>query len=187
MSFFFTTEFRSHASSKRRGYILLLTILVTSILLAVGLGISTISIKEVALSAFLRDSERALAAATNGAECALFWDRSWEQNGLTYTIFATGTVGTMYNPPANWDTLAECNDITLSSVPATGWSVTTTETPTVSGTTEFSLLFADGTCADIRVVKEGDTQTTIVSDGYNTCDVAAPRRTQREIAVFTSF
>ncbi|MEK7118542.1 MAG: hypothetical protein AAB869_02920, partial [Patescibacteria group bacterium] len=82
----------------KTGYILLLTLLVISILLAIGFGIYAISIKEVVLSSFLRDSEKALAAADRGAECALYWDRSFPQNGMPYTIFATGT---SYTSPSN--------------------------------------------------------------------------------------
>ncbi|OGZ08358.1 MAG: hypothetical protein A3C93_02735 [Candidatus Lloydbacteria bacterium RIFCSPHIGHO2_02_FULL_54_17] len=167
------------------GYILLLTILVVSILLAVGLGVSAISIKEITLSAFLRDSEKALAAATNGAECALYWDRAWPQNSLQYTIFATGTLGVLYNSPPNWDTVASCNGVLLAT--GASWQNPVPLPDASKGITTFSLGFPDGSCVDVRVTKEGDALTTIISDGYNTCNVAMPRRTQREIAVFTSF
>ena len=55
-----------HAQKKKGGYILLLTLLIISILLAISLGIFAISLKETTLSSFLRDSEKALAAADRG-------------------------------------------------------------------------------------------------------------------------
>lgn len=170
-------------SGPASGYILILTLLVISILLAVGFGISAISIKEVVLSSFLRDSERALAAASSGVECALYWDRSAPQNGMQYTIFATGTGFTTVPGLSR----AVCDEgytgVPPQQLLLAGWDVDTT---TGTGTTAFSLDFADGTCVDVTVVKVGNESTTVIGDGYNTCTVALPRRTQREIAVFTN-
>ncbi|OGZ07106.1 MAG: hypothetical protein A3D65_00645 [Candidatus Lloydbacteria bacterium RIFCSPHIGHO2_02_FULL_50_13] len=166
------------------GYILILTLLVISILLAVGFSISALSTKEVILASFLRDSERALAAAVSGAECALYWDRApspaTPKLGLTYTIFATGTSYT--NPPNLLNAVCH-NGTSEQQLLLSDWEVDTT---VGTGTTMFSLEFTDGTCADILVTKVGNESTTIVSDGYNTCTVALPRRTQREIAVFSN-
>jgi len=166
-----------HATKKEGGYILLLTLLVISILLAVGFGIYDITQREVRLSSFLRDSGKALAAADRGAECALYWDRSTGPllNGLPYTIFATGTNYTSPNLSN-----VNCDGINFSA----GWTVTKTS---ATGTTVFNLPFADGTCVDVTVIKAGNESTTVIGDGYNTCNAALPRRTQREIAVSTNF
>lgn len=166
-----------HEQEANRGYILLLTLLVISILLAISFGIYVIGLKEITLSSFLRDSEKALVAADHGAECALYWDRSYPQNGMPYTIFATSTEY-MYPPSIN---NASCAGTTLYGSP--GWNVTITA---ATGTTAFSLNFADGSCVDVTVVKVGDQTTSIIGDGYNSCNVALPRRTQREISVFTN-
>ena len=172
------------------GYILLLTLLIISILLAMSFGIYTISIKEIVLASFLRDSQQAFAAASSGAECALYWDRVPSllnpQLGITYTIFATGTIPTLYQIPSNLSN-AVCNNgqsnIQLSLISVTGWTVTTTVT---TGTTAFLLNFSNGSCVDVVVTKTGNESTLVVSDGYNTCDTTFPRRTQREIVVFTN-
>lgn len=166
-------------SRLQTGYILLLTLLVISILLAIGFGIYAISVKEVVLSSFLRDSEKALAAADRGAECALYWDRSFPQNGMPYTIFATGT---SYTYPSNIAD-AVCNNGQSNVRLSLAWTVKTT---VATGTTAFSLDFSDGTCVDVEVTKVGDESTLVIGDGYNTCDVTLPRRSQREIAVFTN-
>ena len=169
---------KSAMRNSTTGYILLLTILVISIVLAIGLGMYGISVREVVRSSFLRDSAKALAAATDGAECALYWDLSYPQNGMPYTIFATGTSHT--DPPNV--AAAVCNNgqnnVSLSSV----WTVNTIGATT---TTAFLLNFSDGTCVDVTVLKAGTGVTKVVSDGYNTCNVVAPRRTQREVEVTT--
>ncbi|MDO8520574.1 MAG: hypothetical protein Q7S52_00480 [bacterium] len=173
------------------GYILILTLLVISILLAVAFGISALSVKELILASFLRDSERALAAAVSGAECALYWDRTpspvTPKLGLTYTIFATGTSYTSHPKLPN----AVCNNgESNQQLFISNWDV---DTEMGTGTTMFSLEFKDGTCADVVVTKVGNESTTVISDGYNiydmsnpvvTCDTDVPRRTEREIAVF---
>ncbi|OGZ12019.1 MAG: hypothetical protein A2942_02225 [Candidatus Lloydbacteria bacterium RIFCSPLOWO2_01_FULL_50_20] len=177
--------FQRTQRSKRKngGYILLLTLLVISILLAVSTGISGISIREIVLSSFLRDSAKAFSAADRGAECALFWDRSVPQNGMPYTIFATGTVGILYDYSSNLSAAVCNNGQANMQLSASNWVVTSDAT---SGTTKFSLNFSDGTCVDVTVIKVGLESTTIIGDGYNTCTLELPRRTQREIVVFTN-
>jgi hypothetical protein len=178
MSNFFHTSHRKQ--EKEQGYILLLALLVTSIILAVGFGIYNITLREVVLSTFLRDSAKALTAADRGVECALYWDRSSgiPPNTLPYTIFATGTIPTYYSYPDL--TGVRCNSVNITST----WTHTETAQ---NGRTEFSLAFGDGTCVDVVVIKTGDQSTAIIGSGYNTCDPDARRRTQREIAVFTTF
>lgn len=60
----------------RRGFTLLVAVLVVSIVLAIGLSILTITLKEYILSNVARESAIALNAADAGMECALYWDRA---------------------------------------------------------------------------------------------------------------
>jgi hypothetical protein len=85
------------------GYILLLSVLVVSIILAISFSIYSISIKEVILSSYLRDSQQAFAVADRGLECVLEWDVPYrtplDYHGVSvdtfrWTIFATTTVVT---------------------------------------------------------------------------------------------
>ncbi len=169
-----------------KGFILLIAVLVSSIILAISLGIYSLSIKEVILASFLKQSSRAFGAADRGIECALYWDRAVPQNGMPYTIFSTSTTYTTI-PPATLDN-ALCDvsrlDDPTASPTGTGWNVV--NTPTV-GTTQFTLTYPDNTCAEVSVIKEGVTKTTIISNGYNTCDAANERRTQRTIQVTGNF
>ena len=67
-------------TQRRRGFTLLIAVLVVSIILAIGLSILTITLKEFILSGIARESALAFAAADAGMECAFYWDRSSEGN-----------------------------------------------------------------------------------------------------------
>ncbi|GMU74464.1 MAG: hypothetical protein AMXMBFR44_6610 [Candidatus Campbellbacteria bacterium] len=47
--------------------------------------------------------------------------------------------------------------------------------------TTFDLSFPDGTCGLVEVYKDDVASTTIISRGYNTCDVDNPRRLERAV------
>lgn len=67
--------------------------------------------------------------------------------------------------------------------PATGWDAVSgwdVATSTRSATTTFDLLFENGRCATVQVAKNL-TNTTIVSRGYNSCNLSDPRRVERAI------
>lgn len=163
-----------------RGYALLLSILIINIILAMSLGIFSISLKELQLAAFLRDSQKAFGAADRAMECSLYWDRAYPQNGITppETIFATSSA---YVRPTNLNS-AVCDGQQLNNVPVSQWNVTTT---IATGTTSFLLNFVDGTCSMVTVVKDA-ISTTLTSNGYDTCAANNPRKTQRTIQVTTN-
>ncbi len=70
--------------NKDKGYTLLFSMLLTSLILAIGVSILGISRKELALSTSSRDSQTALFAADAGMDCALYLD--------TKGTFATSTL-----------------------------------------------------------------------------------------------
>ncbi len=182
------SKFFTNQQQKKGGFILLLSVLIASIILAISLGVYALSIKEVILASFLRDSALAFGAADRAIECTLYWDRSAPQNGMPYTIFSTSTPEYVTIPPGTLDT-AVCDTQRLDNSAAppagTGWSVT--NIPVNTGTTQFSLKYPDNTCADVTVFKESNSTTTIVSNGYNNCDPNSPRRIQRSIEVQGNF
>ncbi|TSC86137.1 MAG: hypothetical protein G01um10148_643 [Parcubacteria group bacterium Gr01-1014_8] len=69
---------------KSRGFTLLLSALIASLSLALGLAIVTIARKSVILSSIGRDSQFAFYAADTGAECALYWD-------IRHELFSTSS------------------------------------------------------------------------------------------------
>lgn len=61
-------------NSNERGFTLLISIIISSLILAIGLSILNITLKEFILSSIARESEYAFYAADAGMECALYWD-----------------------------------------------------------------------------------------------------------------
>lgn len=57
------------------GFALLLTLLVVTVLISIGVSILSLSITQVRLASNARDSEVAFHAANAGLECALYWRR----------------------------------------------------------------------------------------------------------------
>ena len=151
--------------------------LVISIILAISFGIYSLSIKQVILASFLKNSQQAFVAADRAIECALYWDVSYPQNGLPYTAFATSSD---WVAPAAFNTFA-CDGQVVPLLAS--FNNTTLRTPT-EGQTTYSITFSDSTCADVIVGKLND-NTTVTANGYNTC-TANPRRTQRTIQVRSS-
>ncbi len=62
-----------HSHQKQSGFALLMTLIVVSIVLAIGLSLLDITLKQLELSGTARDSEIAFHAAYAGAECAQYW------------------------------------------------------------------------------------------------------------------
>ncbi len=57
-----------------QGFVMLFAALLTSIVLAITIGVANVSYKELLLSSTARDSVYAFYAADTGAECALYFD-----------------------------------------------------------------------------------------------------------------
>jgi len=76
------TIFKNHTreerlvSARKQGFALLVSVLVSSLVLAIGLSIITITLKQLQFSNIGRESEIAFYAADAGMECALYWDYS---------------------------------------------------------------------------------------------------------------
>lgn len=163
-------EKRTHHSSpfslrsrEARGFTLLMAVLVSGILLALGFAIFNIVSKELVLSSSGRESQFAFYAADSGVECALYWD--YKENA-----FSTST-------PIQ----PECSGAVVNDYEVTYDSGSDTYT-TVFG---FSLgENLAGPCVDVTVTRtQNPTRTTLISQGYNTCVTTNPRRIERTIRV----
>lgn len=184
---------------KQNGYVLLLAVLISSIILAMSMGIFAISLKEVALATFARDSVRAFAAASRGLDCAMFADRINKHNAVSF-----GQPKEFYdsrNPITEFTPFVRGNSLSFSNPPEQGlngesWPIpggfncsgqngiiaTTTISGPATGNSEFTLDFGDS-CA-VVIVDKDNILTTFTSNGYSDkCDSTNPRRTQRTIAV----
>lgn len=164
------------------GYTLLFSVLVSSIVLAVGISILTISKKEFLLSSSARESIVAFYAADSGLECGIFNDSSGNFSTTTEIDAKVKCFGEVLINPTK-----DLKD-TFSYVSSESGSV---------GTFTFHVnKTGSSACAVVSVRKyikdylgEDTIFTQIISDGYNlgwnstagTCTDSSPKRVQREI------
>jgi Tfp pilus assembly protein PilX len=123
---------------KNRGFVLLFAMVLSSIILAVALGVTNIALKEVNFSTSGKDANDAFFAADTGVECALFYDKN---------LSVTDPFPT---PP----TSVTCADNPVIFTNTNPWSFI------VSG-----LGSSGNSCAVVNITK--DVLTTIISKGYN--------------------
>ena len=181
---------------RQKGFTLLFAVLVSSLILALGLSIANITLKEVALSGTGRESQFAFYAADTGTECALYWDIKGSN------VFATSSESAATQPtgpfPCVNEDIFSGDAITGSGLGAQvgpPWNsddpqyALNPDTPTLTtATTTFEVIFKpEGYCAIVKVGKYvdqyGDEHTNIDSRGYNTCDLTSTLRTERGLQV----
>ena len=145
-----------------RGFTLLLAVLISSIMLALGFAIYNIVAKDLILSSSGRESQFAFYASDTGIECALYWDGEPDAFSLGSGLDSISCGGA---------------NVPLNSI-YDGVNVVTTT---------FSLSLGEGDtspCANLIVQKFSTPRKTIVeSRGYNTCVLTNPRRIERAIRV----
>lgn len=162
----------------KNGFALLLSLIVTSILLVVGLGVSGVAFREIQLSGFGNQSEIAFYAAETGLECGMYWDKvmapvltdDGDDTNDNASVFVDGSP---VPPPIS------CNSVDITPSPLIDSS---------GDTVEFNLGSGNTPCAEVDVTKIEEAshpgslawaKTTITSTGYNTCDDSDPRRVGR--------
>jgi hypothetical protein len=160
-----------HIKKKRneRGYVLLLSVLISGIILAIAVGIANVTLKGLILASTGKNSQYAFYAADSGGECALYWDIN---GGGAGSVFATSSE----SAPLESGVVCSGQDIAQS------WNVTGA-TPT-SATTEFVVTLTGGGCAQVFVEKtNGGANTSLESHGLNNCSPGASRRVERVLKV----
>lgn len=65
---------KSLYKQRNKGFTLLYSMIVTSVVLAATLSVVTLSLRQLALSSTARESQKAFYAANSAVECALYWD-----------------------------------------------------------------------------------------------------------------
>lgn len=167
-------EKKEGTNSGSGGFTVLYSVLVASLVLILGVAFTNIMIKELRLSASIRDSQFAFYSADSGVECVLYHDIKGTD------VFATSTQSV---PPVS---NIFCNDIDIilgngSDIPP--WTIDATA---VAATTTFQVNYPPPAdyCAIVSVGKsDAGASTRIESRGYNTCDASSPRRVERGIRI----
>ncbi len=164
---------------KEKGFTLLVSIVVTSALLLIGLVVINVAFKQLLISGAGEESQYAFYAADGGTECAVYWDLKGIPTG-TISPFDPSTGGSI-----------TCNGQTISTASQSGaTAVPTLPTGTASligggganRTSIFWLSFTKG-CAIVQVTKNADGTTQVDSRGYNTCDTSSPKRFERGVTL----
>jgi len=140
---------------EQRGVTLLVAVILSSVVLAIGLAIANIVFKELRLSATVRESQEAFYAADSALECALYWD-------LHEGVFSHETEESM----------------NISCADSQVWVVSTGDSVTEDSFHTFSFSDINGNpfCATVEISKDGATgATTIDAFGQNTCASVALR------------
>lgn len=88
----------------KQGVALLMTMLIVSAILAIGLTIASITYKQLVLSSTIRNSTRAFYSADSVLECILYNDK------IRPTLFATSsdTYAHVSNPNTSVGTISDC-------------------------------------------------------------------------------
>lgn len=151
-------------SAQKDGFALLVAVLVSSLVLAVGMSIITITLKQLQFSNIGRESEIAFYAADAGMECALYYDYS--TNGGHFD-FGTGN-STISCMGGN----ININPSTAGSVQTVNFQATWGTAPTVCADVTVKKYFNAGSAVTIDatlgdVCPMGVTCTRTVSKGYN--------------------
>jgi hypothetical protein len=146
---------------EKKGFTLLMSVLIASLILSIGLGISSLILRQLILTASSKESLYAFYSADTGIECALYWD-------VDQASFATSSSSSV---PGS-GVICDGQDI------ATTWNISSSPTQAV---TTFTLTFPPQTHCATVVVTKTQTSSTIESRGYNTCNTSSSRRVERGI------
>lgn len=163
----------------QKGFTLLLSIVITSMLLLVSFVVANISLKQLVLAYAGQESQYSFYNADSGLECAMYWD----SNGDTFATTSPYASKTVTCAGQSVTTNSQ-NDI--PTYPVSTSVVGNTQVPTNLPTSIFRINYTRG-CAIVTVNKYYDVagvyRTLIQSKGYNTCDVNSDRRFERGIKI----
>ncbi len=147
-----------------RGFTLLISIILASVALSIGLALLDISYKQSILASSSKQSQISFYNADAALECALFWDQKQD-------LFND-------NPFSVVD-----GDVTCNEMPVDFSQLRDGSAPTM---TVFTIPCEDGgTAAQVTVYKNnpGEHLNVIYATGYNTCDTENARRIERGLKV----
>lgn len=129
--------------NREKGFVMLYTMILSSIILAISIGILNVALKETNFSISARAANEAFFAADTGAECALYYDR------INNNAFS-GTLDSMQCGLQN-------QNIQLNPIGDGFWSFVVP-----------NLGESERSCAKVTLTRDpSNFSTTIISKGYN--------------------
>ncbi len=180
----------------QKGFSVLFASLVGSLVLAIGLAILSITIKQITLSSAGRESQKAFYAADTGTEFALFLDRGGDNtedcpDGIFPLPGSTSICdvsnhsymfdGVILNINGGINGPSATMGIDSDGVDVNGFEYTTTVIRV-----ERTYIQNNPICFDVYITKRSNdsnvtVSTEIESRGYSTCNVSAANRFERAI------
>ena len=183
-------------SKSSAGFALLYAVLLTSVVLTVGLGLSSILRKQIILSSTGAASQQAYYAANTAKECIIQWGFNGyyaaDDPGTILRVFGSwvrvagpdGELTYRYDPPDSSDNEIYCGDGVALTVPEPSANNDGSSDPNYL----FRLFFFDefeinGTCAQAVFESRPGNKSKVTATGYNLdCDnIDNPRRVERQI------
>lgn len=144
----------------QRGFTLLIALVLTSVVLAVGVALLDIAYKQILLASSARQSQYAFYNADSALECTLYYDQK-------ISAF-------YYNESQNIPLICDGRAVT---------NYAESQTSSVR-TTVFSLTCpGGGISANVTVLKEPSGSTNIYANGFSSCDATNNARVERGVKV----
>lgn len=147
-------------SPSPRGFTLLIAVILTAVLLAVGLSLLDTATKQLILASTAKQSELAFYTADSALECALYHDQ--QVGSFSYST-----------PAASVTCRGQALPLTTSQ--SSGTRTTTFTIPCSTG--------AAGNEAGVAVYKQSNGATAIYATGWSSCSTSDPRRVERGLKV----
>lgn len=156
--------------TQKRGYALIVSLIVMSVMLSFGLSLGALAYKQQILSSGAIESQYAFYAADAALECALYAD---QQNPETFDYASHSLI---IHPG-----VITCNGVAATEVAGSYVYDSVSATPHLSVTDRVDLGVKQ--CADVTVYKYATGQTVIYSQGYDvSCAVVTTPGNQRIIS-----
>ncbi len=110
---------RRGPADPKKGAVLLIAILVSSVALAVGFGVYNRTYKELVFASFWKQTQIAFSAADSGLECSMYWDTHPPASPAQATCFggssfAWSTSTSPFVLPANMSVSGGCVNVTIT-------------------------------------------------------------------------
>ena len=159
---------------RERGYAMLFTVVVVSIVATIAMGLSGSAYKQVILSSVAKDSQSAFYQSDTATECALYAD--FKLGGpVASTKIGSGSWKCGKDNSLTW------KDVTLylDTESVTEGNYIFSPTQGSAGTINLDR----SSCFEFDVDKSDPTKTVVRARGYNNCNKKDPKTVEREIEV----
>lgn len=151
--------------ASKRGFTLLIAVVLSSVTLALALALLDVAYKQVTLAFAAKNSHQAFANADSALECALYYDQKNDLFG-----YSVGGVGVTTVCNGRTDT------VTFDNTPSGSSPRIRTITLSCPGA-------GGGEYAKVTVYKWSDASTIIYANGYSSCASSDARRAERGVKI----